>query len=165
MRKDIIYRDDAIEAIHKEARLAGGSVAIQYADMFQEALLGLSSVQLETNCSEIPNNSDTISRQAAIKELESGKDKKAKGEIGGFYNQIIENDIEKLRKLPSARSERDISIKPTEVSEMICDAPVIRVYCPRCNHKFRRVYIGDNNISFCENCGQAIDWKEWESEE
>ena len=45
MRKDIIYRDDAIEAIHKEARLAGGTVAIEYADMFQETLLGLPSVQ------------------------------------------------------------------------------------------------------------------------
>lgn len=47
MYKDIIYRDDAIEAIHKEARLAGGSVVIQYADMFQEVLLGLPSAQLE----------------------------------------------------------------------------------------------------------------------
>ena len=49
---------------------------------------------------------DLISRQMAIKELESGKDKKSKGEIGGFYNQIIENDIEKLKKLPSAQPER-----------------------------------------------------------
>ena len=48
---------------------------------------------------------DLISRQFAIKELESGKDKKAKGEIGGFYNQIIENDIEKLKKLPPAQPE------------------------------------------------------------
>ena len=48
---------------------------------------------------------DIISRQAAIKELEHGKDKKARGEIGGFYNQIIENDIEKLKKLPSAQSD------------------------------------------------------------
>ena len=48
---------------------------------------------------------DLISRWFAIKELESGKDKKAKGEIGGFYNQIIENDIEKLKKLPSAQPE------------------------------------------------------------
>ena len=53
---------------------------------------------------------DLISRQFAIKELESGKDKKAKGEIGGFYNQIIENDIEKLKKLPSTQPE----IKPID---------------------------------------------------
>ncbi len=50
---------------------------------------------------------DLIYRQDAIKELESGKDKKAKGEIGGFYNQIIENDIERLKKLPSAQPEHN----------------------------------------------------------
>lgn len=48
---------------------------------------------------------DTISRQAAIDALERGKDKKAKGAVGGFYNQIIDNDIEKLRRLPSAQPE------------------------------------------------------------
>lgn len=46
---------------------------------------------------------DTISRRAAIDELERGKDKTAKGAVGGFYNQIIDNDIEKLRRLPSAQ--------------------------------------------------------------
>lgn len=45
---------------------------------------------------------DTISRAAAIDALESGKDKRAKGNIGGFYNAIIQNDIDKLRNLPSA---------------------------------------------------------------
>ena len=48
---------------------------------------------------------DLISRQAAIDALESSKDKTAKGYIGGFYNAIIQNDIDKLRNLPSARSE------------------------------------------------------------
>lgn len=46
-KDDVIYRQDAIKAIHKEARLAGGSVAIQYADMFQCALLDLPSAQLD----------------------------------------------------------------------------------------------------------------------
>ena len=46
---------------------------------------------------------DLISRQAAIDALESGKDKRAKGNIGGFYNAIIQNDIERLRNLSSAQ--------------------------------------------------------------
>jgi len=41
--KDTIYKEDAIEAIHREARLAGGSVAIEYADMFQDAIKALPS--------------------------------------------------------------------------------------------------------------------------
>ena len=49
--------------------------------------------------------SDSISREAAIDTLESGKDKTAKGDIGGFYNAIIQNDIDKLRNLPSAQPE------------------------------------------------------------
>ena len=40
---DLIEREDAIEAIHREARLAGGSVAIEYADMFQDAIKALPS--------------------------------------------------------------------------------------------------------------------------
>lgn len=35
---DLIRREDAIKAIHREARIAGGSVAIEYADMFQDAI-------------------------------------------------------------------------------------------------------------------------------
>lgn len=38
MSDDLIRRSDAIEAIQREARLAGGSVAIEYADMFQYAI-------------------------------------------------------------------------------------------------------------------------------
>lgn len=49
--------------------------------------------------------SDLIDRQAAIDTLESGKDKVAKGDIGGFYNAIIQNDIDKLKNLPSAQQK------------------------------------------------------------
>lgn len=48
---------------------------------------------------------DCISRQAAIDELERKKDKNAKGDIGGFYNTIIQNDIDALMQLPSAQPE------------------------------------------------------------
>lgn len=46
---------------------------------------------------------DTISRAAAINELERKKDKNAKGDVGGFYNKIIQNDIDTLMRLPSAQ--------------------------------------------------------------
>ena len=49
--------------------------------------------------------SDLISRQAAIDALERSKDKTAKGDIGGFYNTIIQNDIDKIKRLPSAQPE------------------------------------------------------------
>lgn len=49
---------------------------------------------------------DLISRKAAINALERLKDKTAKGEIGSFYNTIIQNDIDAIVKLPSAQQER-----------------------------------------------------------
>ena len=41
----------------------------------------------------------------AIDALERKKDKNAKGDIGGFYNKIIQNDIDTLMQLPSAQPE------------------------------------------------------------
>lgn len=46
---------------------------------------------------------DLIYRQQAVDELERGKDKTAKGEIGTFYNTIIQKDINKILMLPSAQ--------------------------------------------------------------
>lgn len=46
--------------------------------------------------------SDLISRQTAIDALERRKDKTAKGEIGSFYNTIIQHDIDVIVELPSA---------------------------------------------------------------
>lgn len=48
---------------------------------------------------------DLIRRQAAIDALERKKDKNAKGDIGGFYNKIIQNDIDALIQLPSAEPQ------------------------------------------------------------
>lgn len=48
---------------------------------------------------------DLISRQAAIEALKRKKDKNAKGDIGGFYNKIIQNDIDALMQIPSAQPE------------------------------------------------------------
>ena len=48
---------------------------------------------------------DLISRQAAIDALERQKDKTAKGEIGSFYNTIIQHDIDVIVELPSTQPE------------------------------------------------------------
>lgn len=60
---------------------------------------------------------DLINRQDAINALERKKDKNAKGDIGGFYNKIIQNHIDALMQLPSAE-------------------PKI-IKCKDCNHKNR----------------------------
>ena len=49
--------------------------------------------------------SNLIDRQDAIDALERKKDKTAKGEIGSFYNTIIQHDIDAIEQLPSAEPE------------------------------------------------------------
>ena len=52
------------------------------------------------------NNRKLIYLDDAIIALERKKDKKAKGDIGGFYNKIIQNDIDALMQLPLAQPEQ-----------------------------------------------------------
>lgn len=60
-----------------------------------------------------------ISLNAAIDMLEHKKDKNAKGDIGGFYNKIIQNDIDALMQLPSAQPGCEDTVPRTSV-EYIC---------------------------------------------
>ncbi len=48
---------------------------------------------------------DLISRRAAINALDRKKDKNAKGDMAGFYNTIIQNDIDALMQLPSKQAK------------------------------------------------------------
>lgn len=51
------------------------------------------------------DNRKMIYLDDAIDTLERKKDKKAKGDIGEFYNKIIQNDIDALMQLPPAQPE------------------------------------------------------------
>ena len=80
--------------------------------------------------------------------------------------------IKDLRKLPSAQPDRDIPIKPAEATETYLGRCVRTAVCPKCDYHLGRVYflsdghdIGVRKISYCETCGQAIDWSEWEDED
>lgn len=89
--------------------------------------------------------SDLIERQAAIDALERKKDKNAKGDIAGFYNQIIQNDIDTLMQLPPAQPERKRGkwiLKPNIYGV---------VYCSECDYELHT-----NNTNFCPNCGAEM---------
>ena len=83
---------------------------------------------------------DSISRQAAIDALEKKKDKKSQGDISGFYNKIIQNDIDTLMLLPSADRPKGewIDIGGYEV-------------CKNC-HEVKRF----PHWNFCPNCGAEM---------
>ena len=99
--------------------------------------------------------SDLISRQDAIKELESGKDKKAKGEIGGFYNQNKERIIEHFVRLPSAQTEH-----ATCYLDSPCEYQNINIALPTAERK-KGKWEEESTFDVDENGDQII--QEWQS--
>lgn len=73
----------------------------------------------------VPTN-DLIRRQDAIDALEAKKDKTAKGNIGQFYNTIIQHDIDTLIDLPTVdavdvvRCKDCIHFKPFRPTVGLC---------------------------------------------
>lgn len=74
-----------------------------------------------------------------------------------------------LRQLPSAQPERDIPIKPIETTDRAWGIPHRQAVCPKCDYYLGNVaFLGDykgKRITYCETCGQAIDWEGWDFDE
>ena len=74
-----------------------------------------------------------------------------------------------IKQLPSAQPERDIPIKPTETTDKAWGIPHRQAVCPRCDYYLGHVaFLGDykgKRITYCETCGQAIDWEGWNFDE
>lgn len=71
---DTINRRLAIKtALEFFVEFFGGAFREDDQRLLAERIEALPSAQPETNCSEIPNNSDLISRQAAIEALQGRK--------------------------------------------------------------------------------------------
>ena len=115
---DVIRRQDAIDEI---ARWIG----YLDKDMISRIQIGLerlpSAQPTEPNTPNTLEALECISRKDAIDALERKKDRNAKGDIGGFYNKIIQNDIDTLMQLPSAQPEWE---------ELL-------VICDNCGHAIR----------------------------
>lgn len=95
------------------------------------------------SCSEIPNSSDCISRQAAIEEIK---------EIYEWHDNVTkERIIEHFEQLPPAQPER---IKGHWIDAVIPNdnggLPV--QVCDQCNTFFPLAYTGGGH-SFCPHCG------------
>lgn len=77
--------------------------------------------------------------------------------------------VQKLEQLPSVQPERDIPMKPNETIDSSWGLRKKQAVCPKCDHYLSRIYfLGDSKnkkVTYCETCGQAIDWEGWEWEE
>ena len=98
---------------------------------------------------------DVIGRQAAIEIVRKAKDKSEAHRM--------------LVQLPSAQSDRDIPKKPNETTDKAWGIPRKQAVCPNCDSYLGMVHFisenGNTKVTYCESCGQAIDWEGWEDDE
>lgn len=103
--------------------------------------------------------SGLISRKEAIKAVK-------------FYETFCDpypRVIEALEELPSAQMDRDIPVKPIETTAKAWGIPKKQAVCPKCDYYLSHIsFLGDykgKRITYCETCGQAIDWEGWDYDE
>ena len=95
---------------------------------------------------------DLISRQTLCEYALNQKNK-----------SVTPNDI---MRFPSAQLERDIPVKPIETTDKAWGIPKRQAVCPKCDYYLGHVaFLGDykgKRVTYCETCGQAIDWEGWD---
>lgn len=73
-----------------------------------------------------------------------------------------------IEQLPPAQPERDIPIKPKETTDRTWGIPHKQAVCPKCDYYLGQIaFLGDykgKRVTYCETCGQAIDWEGWDFE-
>ena len=98
------------------------------------------AINMAIRALEVTADSNTVSRQQAIDAIED---------------------------LPFAQSERDIPKKVVKTIDMTCGFPIRKAFCPWCNVHIRELNFfkeDPHKISWCDICGQAIDWEGWDEE-
>ena len=140
-------KNEAISILATSSRPREPKDRARYDEAVKMAIEALK--QPDTNCSEFPNSSDTISRQAAIEALGEKPLAWTEGEYElGLQNQW-QSDVDALNGLPSAQPER-------KTGHWIKTARWGRVYyCDQCRNylDFDGVNVGRGSTNFCPNCG------------
>lgn len=89
--------------------------------------------------------------------------------IYGRYEALPLEMASAINRLSSAQPERDIPMKPNETIDSSWGIRKKQAVCPKCDYYLGHVeFIGNPNgkkVTYCETCGQAIDWEGWEWEE
>ena len=109
---------------------------------------------------------DLISRQAAIEVIDAVfpvdpmKSEYAQGIACGA--SLAKTYVEQM---PSAQPERDTPRKPTETTSRMWGIREKEPVCPKCGYYLGHWRFLGKRITYCEHCGQAIDWEGWDFDE
>ena len=105
---------------------------------------------------------DLITKGAAVKAVLGWMDTHKKEVL---HKQDVADVIMNL----PAQLERDVPIKPIETTDRSWGIPARQAVCPKCDYYLGHVvFLGDykgKRITYCETCGQAIDWEGWDFDE
>ena len=109
------------------------------------------SAQPEISCSEIPNNSDAISRQAAIDAFNTNIDELvvAGKENADAVERYLNRVIDEIKQLPPIQPAEPKRGKWIEI-EAFDDSRYVK--CDQCK-TVQVFYYGKRNTNFCPNCG------------
>ena len=94
---------------------------------------------------------DLISRQAVLDALE--------------WKWAGKAAFDAIKNLPSAQPERDTPRKPTETTSRMWGIREKEPVCPKCGYYLGHWRFLGKRITYCEHCGQAIDWEGWDFDE
>lgn len=109
-------------------------------------------------------SSDCISRQDICDWLNEMEKYGRKEDAHGYHNTCAY-----IAQLPPTQLDRDIPKKPREIMDNTWGIHKKQAVCPKCDYYLGHVsFLGDykgKRITYCETCGQAIDWEGWTFDE
>ena len=127
---------------------------------------------------QVTGKLDLISRQDAIDAIvkltncntpEDLREYVAEHSLWSLWSGGVLEALEAVEGLPSAQLERDIPLKPIETHDKAWGSPLRQAVCPKCDYYLGHIAFLDDykgkRITYCEVCGQAIDWEGWEFDE
>lgn len=133
-------------------------------------LVKLPAVQSDhvADISKKAEKEDCISRRAAIDAIEHRLAEPAYQHTGEDWYVGMNCAENEIYELPSVQPERDIPIKPYEATDTAWGIPNRQAVYPKCDYYLGHVaFLGDykdKKVTYCETCGQAIDWEGWDFE-
>ena len=108
--------------------------------------------------------SELISRDAALDCFYDWIDR-----YGHEHTADEDATYQRIAELPAVQPERDIPIKPNETTDRAWGIPKKQAVCPKCDcYLGHMAFLGDGKgkkVTYCETCGQAIDWEGWDFDE
>jgi len=104
----------------------------------------------------------------AVQEPQDGTLAITVGDVDRVKRVIVQSG-QWCKVLYDAPEQRNKPMKPKKITDRTWGIPNLQPVCPNCDYYLAHAYfLSDNKrlrVTYCETCGQAINWEGWEIEE